>query len=62
MTIENIICGETAGERSVRDDRMNRSRLMEIATNNTGTVEDGNLVGQEAERESDPDLVKKNFL
>lgn len=51
MTTDIIINGELASERSLRDIKMIESRVLETSRNNTGSVEDGNEIAQEDEKE-----------
>lgn len=47
---DDIISGEMAGKWTVKDTKINRNLVLEIQSNNTGSVEDVNEVAQKRER------------
>lgn len=58
----DIISGEIAGERSVGDNKMIRSRVTEISRSNTGSVEDENGVTHDKKGEHGRELIEKSSL
>lgn len=58
VTAEDILSSALAVERSVEDTKINRSRFMVIADNNTGRDEVGSEVGQEGKNECSQPLLR----
>lgn len=59
---EDIISGEMAGERSVRETKMTSSRLLKILPNYTRSSEDKNKVAQEEEADYRQEFLKTDLI
>lgn len=62
ITRKNIISGEMVSDRSVKDTKMIKSLFLVSIWNNTGTVENGNQLSREQDRECRQRLLRNNSL
>lgn len=62
MAVKSFICGQMTRERSLREPKMARKRLLELSRNNIAIALDEFYIAHKVDREKREDLLKKYSL